>query len=89
MVETGHVTPVLTSDWSSRGKCLVMENLTQGLLKPSVMDLKMGTSMYSDLAPETKMLSQRRKSSRTTSSSLGLRWARIGGGWSRDPGAQL
>ena len=67
------MTPVLTSDWSSRGKCLVMENLTQGLLKPSVMDLKMGTRMYSDLAPETKMLSQRRKSSRTTSSSLGLR----------------
>ena len=89
MAETGHVTPVLTSDWSSRGKCLVMENLTQGLLKPSVMDLKMGTRMYSDLAPETKMLSQRRKSSRTTSSSLGLRWAAIGGGWSRDPGAQL
>ena len=43
MAETGHVTTVLTSDWSSRGKCLVMENLTQGLLKPSVMDLKMGT----------------------------------------------
>ena len=35
--------------------------------------------MYSDLATETKMLSQRRKSSRTTSSSLGLRWAVIGG----------
>ena len=83
------MTTIFTSDWSSRGKCLVMENLTQGLLKPSVMDLKMGTSMYSDLAPETKMLSQRRKSSRTTSSSFGLRWAGIGGGWSRDPGAQL
>ena len=44
-----------------------------------LMDLKMGTRMYSDLATETKMLSQRRKSSRTTSSSLGLRWAGIGG----------
>ena len=59
---------------SDTGKCLVMENLTQDFLKPSVMDLKMGTRMYSDTASESKMLSQRRKSSRTTSSSLGVRF---------------
>ena len=51
-----------------------MENLTKDFLKPSVMDLKMGTRMYSDFASESKMLSQKRKSSRTTSSSLGVRF---------------
>ena len=51
-----------------------MENLTKDFVKPSVMDLKMGTRMYSDFASESKMISQRRKSSRTTSSSLGMRF---------------
>lgn len=59
---------------SENGKFLVMENLTKDFLKPSVMDLKMGTRMYSDFASESKMLSQKRKSSRTTSSSLGVRF---------------
>lgn len=59
---------------SENGKFLVMENLTKDFLKPSVMDLKMGTRMYSDFASESKMISQRRKSSRTTSSSLGMRF---------------
>lgn len=59
---------------SENEKFLVMENLTKDFRKPSVMDLKMGTRMYSDFASETKIRSQRRKSSRTTSSSLGVRF---------------
>ena len=56
------------------GKFLVLENLTKDCLKPSILDLKMGTRMYSDFASETKALSQRRKCSKTTSSSLGVRF---------------
>ena len=59
---------------NENGKFLLMENLTKNFRKPSVMDLKMGTRMYSDFASETKRISQRRKSSRTTSSSLGVRF---------------
>ena len=56
------------------GKFLVLENLTKDYLKPSILDLKMGTRMYSDFASETKASSQRRKCSGTTSSSLGVRF---------------
>lgn len=56
------------------GKFLVLENLTKDCLKPSILDMKMGTRMYSDFATETKASSQRRKCSKTTSSSLGVRF---------------
>ena len=55
------------------GKFLVLENLTKDSLKPCILDLKMGTRMYSDFASETKAKSQRRKCSLTTSCSLGVR----------------
>ena len=55
-------------------KYLVLENLTKGFIKPSILDLKMGTRMYSDFATETKMIHQRKKCSKTTSSNLGVRF---------------
>ena len=59
---------------NENGKFLVLENLTQGFMKPSVLDLKIGTRMYSDFATESKMISQRRKCSKTTSRTVGLRF---------------
>ena len=53
---------------------LVLENLTQEFVKPCVLDLKMGTRMYSDTAAAAKVASQKRKSVRTTSASLGVRF---------------
>merc|ERR1711915_680672 len=53
---------------------LVLENLTTGFKKPCVLDLKMGTRMYSDFATDSKRKSQRRKSKKSTSAKLGVRF---------------
>jgi len=53
---------------------LVLENLTMGYKKPCVLDLKMGTRMYGDFATEAKRQSQKRKSVKSTSAKLGLRF---------------
>jgi len=53
---------------------IVLENLTLGFKKPCVLDLKMGTRMYSDFATDSKRKSQRRKSKKSTSAKLGLRF---------------
>ena len=55
-------------------KYIVLENLTVGLKKACVLDLKMGTRMYSDFASQSKMESQKRKSLKTTSATLGVRF---------------
>jgi inositol-hexakisphosphate kinase len=62
-----------SSRMSSR-EYLVLENLTKDYKKPCVLDLKMGTRMYGDFATDSKRKSQRKKSTKSTSAKLGVRF---------------
>jgi len=53
---------------------IVLENLTMGYKKPCVLDLKMGTRMYGDFASEAKRQSQKKKTVKSTSAKLGVRF---------------
>ncbi|KAF9915916.1 hypothetical protein BX616_005063, partial [Lobosporangium transversale] len=55
------------------GKYILLEDLTDGLQAPCILDIKMGTRQYGVWVTEKKMKSQTRKCQKTTSYETGIR----------------
>ncbi|KAF9584057.1 hypothetical protein BGW38_007728 [Lunasporangiospora selenospora] len=54
-------------------ECLCLENVSHGFSKPCVLDLKLGTQLYDDDAPEEKKARLAAVAANTTSAKLGIR----------------
>ena len=52
---------------------LVLENLTYRFLRPNVLDIKLGTQLFDDDAPEDKRLRMQATADSTTSGTTGVR----------------
>ncbi|KAF9975730.1 Inositol hexakisphosphate kinase 1 [Actinomortierella ambigua] len=55
------------------GKYILLEDLTDGMKAPCILDIKMGTRQYGVWVTEKKMRSQTRKCQKTTSYETGIR----------------
>jgi hypothetical protein len=54
-------------------KFLLLQDLTRGMKRPCVLDVKMGTRMYSIHAKSAKVASQSKKARESTSEAMGIR----------------
>ncbi|KAJ2960360.1 hypothetical protein NQZ79_g4272 [Umbelopsis isabellina] len=66
------VPPTLKTTASHQQHYVVIQDLTEGLKRPCILDLKMGTRQYGVDCTKTKMLSQTRKCQTSTSALLGM-----------------